>query len=66
MSEYMMKVEWEQVDAIVISELKYHHKTLGKKSSIPLFSFDEKEEKKEVAKLRKALKIVLDFWGEKV
>lgn len=52
-------------EQIVIQELTWHLEHTQPSDTFPMFSFDPKEEAKEVKKLRKALKRVLEYYGVK-
>lgn len=52
-------------EQIVIQELTWHLENTQPSETVPMFSFDPKEEAKEVKKLRKALKRVLEYYGVK-
>ena len=62
-SKYTMKIDWEQVELIITTELKDQYDSISSTTSPPMFSYDEKENKKDVAKLKKAFKTVLGFYG---
>lgn len=68
MSKYTVDLDEEQVEAIVIKELKYHYGIFAPecRPSYGIYSSDEKEDLKEMCKMRKALKRVLKYYGEEV
>lgn len=61
-------LECEQVDAIVIQQLKsvYDDMHPSKRPSYGIWFSDKKEDMKEINKMRKAIKRVLEYWGEGV
>lgn len=61
-----IEVPSELAEKIVIEELKWHYDHLVPNAKPPMYSYDEEVDKAKVKKLRKALKRVLDFYGEKV
>lgn len=65
---HTIEVEWEQVDAIVVKELKSMYEDLApeKRPSFGVWHKDAEEDIKEMKKMRKALKRVLAYMGEKV
>lgn len=65
---HTIKVEWEQVDAIVVKELKSMYEDFApeKRPSCGIWHKDAEEDLKEMKKMRKALKRVLAWMGEKV
>jgi hypothetical protein len=68
MSNYMVNLEWEQVDAIVIKELKRGLEAFKPENrpSYGMFSSDEAEDLKEMKKMSKAFKRVLAWYGDEV
>lgn len=60
-SKYTLQLDWEQVNLIIVTELKQYYDWISSETDPP-----EKENKKKTAKLRKAFKTVLDFYGVKV
>lgn len=55
----------EFAEKIVIQELTWHLNNTKADHVIPMFSYDPEEEKKRVKRLRKAFKIVLEYYGVK-
>jgi hypothetical protein len=66
--KYTGELEWEQVDALVCKELRdcYNNFANDKRPVCGIFSTDKDEDLKEMKKMRKALKLVLNYFGEKV
>jgi hypothetical protein len=66
--KHTVELEWEQVDALVIKELKevYNNFTPESRPSCGIFSTDLKTDLKEMKKMREGLKRVLNYWGEQV
>lgn len=64
-----MKIEielpFDAVESVVIKELSWHLKYTKQKHSIPMFSYDPKEEKQRVKELQDAFKRVLAYYGVK-
>jgi hypothetical protein len=65
---YTVDLEWEQVDALVRKELLdcYENFKDDKRPSSGIFSTDKDEDLREMKKMRKAIKLILDWYGEKV
>lgn len=61
-----LEVPEEFVEKIIVEELKWHYLHAVPNARPPMFSYDEETDKKEVKKLRKALKRVLEYYGHKV
>ena len=61
-----LEVPDEFIQQIIVEELKWHYLSIAPNARPPIFSYDEEIDKKEVKKLRKALKRVLEYYGHKV
>ena len=64
-----LEVPDEFIQQIIVEELKWHYLSIAPNAPNarpPMFSYDEEIDKKEVKKLRKALKRVLEYYGHKV
>jgi hypothetical protein len=65
-----IQLEYEQVDAIVIGELKSTYYTMQqdyeKESGMRVFVNDVEEDRKRIKKYMKALKMIIDWYGGKV
>lgn len=64
MNKHTIELEYEQIDAIVVSQLKEHLGYFLKPGGLPHYSFDEKEEAKQVKKMIKSFKRILKYYGE--
>ena len=64
-----IQLEYEQVDAIVITELKSTYENMKKdyekEGGMRVFVNDIEEDRKLIKKRIKALKMILDWYGEK-
>ena len=58
-----IEVPEEFVQKIIVEELKWHYYHTKPNDKPPVFSYDEKVDQREVKKLRKALKRVLEYYG---
>ena len=65
-SKIAIYLEWEQVDAIVVKQLKEVYAGFDEKFKPPIFSMDPKENEKQCRKYKKAIKLILDWYGVKV
>ena len=61
-----IEVPSELAEKIIVEELKWHYNSITPNAKPPMYSYDEEEDKRRVKKLRKALKLVLKYYGEKV
>ena len=73
MSGYTMKVEWDQVDAIVKSEIRTVrddmeaelNKIENGEERMFIFSYDDlSEEMSRILALKNASELLLEYWGE--
>lgn len=53
------------IEKLVVADLKWHYENFCTQQRVPHVSYDKTEEDKYVRKMRKALKRVLEFYGEK-
>lgn len=55
------------IEKLVVADLKWHYEKFDpeRHNTVPFVSMDDTEEAKYVRKMRKALKRVLEFYGEK-
>ena len=67
-SKYTLKLEHEQVDAIIVAELKSMYEDFApeRRPSCGIWHNEPEADLKEMAKMRKALKRVLGYLGETV
>jgi hypothetical protein len=65
-----IQLEYEQIDAIVIAELKSTYDTMKKDYEgtpvIGIFHSNREEDKKEIKKFMKALERIISWYGGKV
>jgi hypothetical protein len=63
-----IRVEPEQIDAIVVQQLKecYAYLTPENRPACGMYYRDEATDLQEIAHLRNAFALVLDYYGEKV
>ena len=62
-----MKLPAHIVDEITLESLKEHYHMFATfKPSVPHFSYDKKEEKKQVDKMKKSFKTIIEYYGGKV
>ena len=65
-----IQLEFEQIDAIVIAELKSTYDTMKRDYEvhpvIGIFHTDREEDKKEIKKYMKSLKRLIEWYGGKV
>ena len=55
------------VDEITLESLKeYYHVFCTLEPSVPYFSYDKKEEKMQVDKMKKSFKTIIEYYGGKV
>ena len=68
MTKHTVDLLWEQVEELIAQELlwDYEHFDLDNRPSSGVFDNDEKEDIKKIKKMRKALKLVLSYYGKKV
>jgi hypothetical protein len=66
--KHTFELEYEQVDKIVCAELKESYSAFlpENRPSCGMYHSDREEDLKEMKKMRKAFKRVLDWYGEKV
>lgn len=66
--KHTIEVEWEQVDAVIVKELKSMYEDFApeKRPICGIWHTDVEEDLKEMKKMRKALKRVLAYMGEKL
>lgn len=65
MVTFELEVEDDEADAFVLEQLKEAKKNIKKwkKSSVPTFSYDKKEEAEEIKALLKSFDKVIDYFG---
>lgn len=61
-----LDIEPEEMDNLFCKHLKESYKALSVNQSIPMFSSDEKEEKKKMTELKSAFKVVGNYFGAKL
>jgi glycine cleavage system pyridoxal-binding protein P len=66
MQKLMIEMDYEMADKIVVQALEDAMNWLVYEKDQAKFSWDEKEEKKQILKLRKAFKRVLSHYGKEV
>ena len=66
MQKFMMELDYETVDKMIVQELSRAMEQVVYEESLPKFSWNKKEEKKQILKLRKAFKRVLQHYGKEV
>lgn len=68
MSKHTIDLCWEQVSEIVAKELLWDYENLDPKNrpDCGVFANDEEEDLKQIKKTRKALKLILSYYGKKV
>ena len=65
-SKITFELEWEQVDSIVVKQLKEAYAGFDDTHKPPTFSMDPKENAKQCKKHKKAIELILDWYGVKV
>lgn len=63
--KYEIEVPDDFAESIVIQELSWHLEHAQPNQKPPMFSYEPEEDAKEVRKLRKAFKRVLEYYGVK-
>ena len=66
MQKLMIEMDYEMADKIVVQALMDAMNWLVYEKDQAKFSWDKKEEKKQILKLRKAFKRVLSHYGKEV
>lgn len=66
MRKFTMEVDYETMDSLVVKALTEQMELIVYEESLPKFSWNKKEEKKQILKLRKAFKRVLQHYGKEV
>ena len=72
MTKHTVDLLWEQVEELIAQELLWDYEYFneyfetGNRPSSGVFDNDEKEDIKKIKKMRKALKLVLSYYGKKV
>lgn len=66
MQKLMIEMDYEMVDKIIVQALEESMTWLVYEKDQAKFSWNKKEEKKQILKLRKAFKRVLQHYGKEV
>ena len=68
MSKHTVDLHWGQVEEIIAQELLWDYENLdpNNRPDYGVFDNDEEIDLKQIKKMRKALKLVLSYYGKKV